>query len=180
MKSTHSPRPSVLYVDDERANLAAFRAAFRQDFDVHVAHSPEEAIEQLSSFHVDVMITDQRMPGMTGIDLVRVTKETHPEVVMMILTGFADHEVVMEALNEGLVFRFFEKPWSKQLIARDVEKAFDMLQAYRFRKKQLLEMRSNLERGVESVNELLGHLTLQQDTLGLGLAKELQEILGGH
>jgi len=79
-----------------------------------------------------------------------------------------------------LVFRFFEKPWSRQIIARDVWKAFELLETYRQRKKQLLEMRANLERGVDSVNELLGHLTLQQDSLGLGLAKELQEILGGH
>ena len=180
METPQTPRPSVLYVDDERANLTAFRAAFRKDFDVHVAHSPEEAVEQLNSFRVDVMITDQRMPGMTGIDLVRATKESHPEVVKMILTGFADHDVVMDALNEGLVFRFFEKPWSRQIIARDVWKAFELLETYRQRKKQLLEMRANLERGVDSVNELLGHLTLQQDSLGLGLAKELQEILGGH
>jgi response regulator RpfG family c-di-GMP phosphodiesterase len=179
METQRPSRPSVLYVDDEMANLIAFRAAFRKDFDVHVAHSPEEAIEQLNSFHVDVMITDQRMPGMTGIDLVRATKESHPEVVKMILTGFADHEVVMNALNEGLVFRFFEKPWSKQRIASDVTRAYDMLETYRQRKRQLLNMRANLERGVESVNELLGHLTLQQDSLGLGLAKELHEILGG-
>ena len=174
-----SRRPTVLYVDDERGNLAAFRAAFRQEFDVVLAQTPMEATQRLQHFPVDVMITDQRMPGMSGIELVRSTKETYPEVVKMILTGFADHEVVMQALNEGLVYRFFEKPWSREVIARDIWKAFDMLEAYRQRKKQLLEMRSNLERGVESVNELLGHLTIQQDALGLGLARELQEILGG-
>lgn len=180
MKTHANTRPSVLYVDDEQGNLVAFRAAFRDNFDVHVAHSPEEAMDRLNNFKIDVMITDQRMPGVTGIELVRATKESHPEVVKMILTGFADHELVMEALNEGLVFRFFEKPWSKSRIATDVQVAFDMLETYRQRKRQLLEMRANLEKGVQSVNELLGHLTLQQDTLGLGMARELQEILGGR
>ena len=173
-------RPTVLYVDDEVPNLTAFKAAFRQEFDIHVASTPKEALGILDAHWIDVMITDQRMPSMTGIDLVRGTKESHPEVVKMILTGFADHDVVMDALNEGLVFRFFEKPWSQSLISQDVFKAFDMLESYRRRKTQLLEMRSNLEKGVESVNELLTHLTLQQDDLGLGLAQELQDILGGH
>lgn len=172
--------PHVLYVDDEFPNLNAFRAAFRQAFHVHVASSPQEALQVLDTKPIDVMITDQRMPSMTGIDLVRGTKASHPEVVKMILTGFADHDVVMDALNEGLVFRFFEKPWNQAIIVEDVNKAFDMLVAYRRRKTQLLEMRANLERGVESVNELLAHLTLQQDDLGLGIAQELQELLGNH
>ena len=79
-----------------------------------------------------------------------------------------------------MVFRFFEKPWNQAIIVEDVNKAFDMLVAYRRRKAQLLKMRANLERGVESVNELLAHLTLQQDDLGLGIAQELQELLGNH
>jgi len=175
-----APRPVVLYVDDESANLTAFNAAFRREFDVRLAQSPVEAMEALDTEHVDVLITDQRMPHMTGIDLVRGTKESHLEVVKMILTGFADHEVVMAALNEGLVYRFFEKPWSRDNIVKEVLAAFTMLQAYRKRKSQLLEMRHNLQRGVESVDELLGHLTVRQDELGLGLAHELKEILGGH
>lgn len=172
-------RPVVLYVDDERGNLNAFQAAFRHDFEIHLAQSPSEALTLLNSRTVDVMITDQRMPVMTGTELVKSVKESHPEVVKMILTGFADHEVVMEALNEGLVYRFFEKPWNRDVIARDIHKAHLMLQAYRERKRKLMEMRDNLKRGVDSVNELLTHLTLQQDDLGLGMAKELQEILEG-
>jgi response regulator RpfG family c-di-GMP phosphodiesterase len=172
-------RPVVLYVDDERGNLSAFMAAFRHEFDVHVAQSAKQALDVLSDVPVDVLITDQRMPLMTGIEFVRGIKESYPEVVKMILTGFADHEVVMEALNEGLVYRFFEKPWNKLVISNDVHKAYDMLQSYRARKRSLLEMRENLKRGVDSVDELLSHLTLQQDTLGLGMAKELREILEG-
>ena len=172
-------RPVVLYVDDEAGNLAAFNAAFRRDFDVRLAQNAHEAMEALDHERIDVMITDQRMPTLTGINLVRRTKETHPEVVKMILTGFADHDVVLAALNEGLVYRFFEKPWIPSLIVQEVKGAHDLLQSYRQRKSQLLEMRDNLQRGVESVDQLLGHLSLQQDDLGLGLAKELKDILGG-
>ena len=172
-------RPVVLYVDDEAGNLAAFNAAFRRDFEVRLAQNAHEAMEALDHERIDVMITDQRMPTLTGINLVRRTKETHPEVVKMILTGFADHDVVLAALNEGLVYRFFEKPWIPSLIVQEVKGAHDLLQSYRQRKSQLLEMRDNLQRGVESVDQLLGHLSLQQDDLGLGLAKELKDILGG-
>ena len=113
-------------------------------FHVHVASSPQ-ALQVLDTKPIDVMITDQRMPSMTGIDLVRGTKASHPEVVKMILTGFADHDVVMDALNEGLVFRFFEKPWNQAIIVEDVNKAFDMLVATA-EERALLEMRANLER----------------------------------
>ena len=176
---TDMERPVVLYVDDEAGNLAAFNAAFRRDFDVRLAQGADEAIEALGQERIDVMITDQRMPTVTGINLVRKTKETHPEVVKMILTGFADHDVVLAALNEGLVYRFFEKPWIPSLIVQEVQGAYALLRTYRQRKSQLLEMRDNLQRGVDSVDQLLGHLSMQQDDLGLGLAKELKDILGG-
>ena len=176
---TEMERPVVLYVDDEAGNLAAFNAAFRRDFDVRLAQGADEAMEALGQERIDVMITDQRMPTVTGINLVRKTKETHPEVVKMILTGFADHDVVLAALNEGLVYRFFEKPWIPSLIVQEVQGAHALLQTYRQRKSQLLEMRDNLQRGVDSVDQLLGHLSMQQDDLGLGLAKELKDILGG-
>ena len=176
---TEMERPVVLYVDDEAGNLAAFNAAFRRDFDVRLAQGADEAMEALDQERIDVMITDQRMPTVTGINLVRKTKETHPEVVKMILTGFADHDVVLAALNEGLVYRFFEKPWIPSLIVQEVQGAHALLRTYRQRKFQLLEMRDNLQRGVDSVDQLLGHLSMQQDDLGLGLAKELKDILGG-
>ena len=176
---TDMERPVVLYVDDEAGNLAAFNAAFRRDFDVRLAQGADEAMEALDQERIDVMITDQRMPTVTGINLVRKTKETHPEVVKMILTGFADHDVVLAALNEGLVYRFFEKPWIPSLIVQEVQGAHTLLRTYRQRKSQLLEMRDNLQRGVDSVDQLLGHLSMQQDDLGLGLAKELKDILGG-
>ena len=180
MENVIPSRPSVLYVDDEMGNLNAFRAAFRNEFDVHVASTAKDALVRLNSSRVDVMITDQRMPGTPGIELVRLTKESHPEVVKMILTGFADHELVMQALNEGLVFRFFEKPWSRSKIVKEVQVAFDMLQSFRKRKMELIDMRRNLELGVKCVNELLSHLTVQKDALGLGLAKELHGILEGQ
>lgn len=176
---TEMERPVVLYVDDEAGNLAAFNAAFRRDFDVRLAQGADEAMEALDQERIDVMITDQRMPTVTGINLVRKTKETYPEVVKMILTGFADHDVVLAALNEGLVYRFFEKPWIPSLIVQEVQGAHALLRTYRQRKSQLLEMRDNLQRGVDSVDQLLGHLSMQQDELGHGLAKELKDILGG-
>ena len=78
-------KPVVLYVDDEAGNLAAFNAAFRRDFNVRLAQSADKALEALDQEQVDVMITDQRMPTTTGINLVRATKASHPEVVKMIL-----------------------------------------------------------------------------------------------
>ena len=172
-------RPVVLFVDDEAGNLAAFNAAFRRDFDVRLAQGAHEAMEALNQERIDVMITDQRMPSMTGINLVRKAKETHPEVVKMILTGFADHDVVLAALNEGLVYRFLKTLGAFHDCSGSPRCPCTLLKAFRQRKNQLLEMRDNLQRGVDSVDELLGHLSIQQDELGLGLAQELKAILGG-
>ena len=87
--------------------------------------------------------------------------------------------MVLAALNEGLVYRFFEKPWVPSVIVQEVHGAHALLQAFRKSKSLLLEMRDNLQRGVDSVDELLGQLSMQQDDLGLGLAQELKDILGG-
>ena len=171
-------KPVVLYVDDEAGNLAAFNAAFRRDFDIRLAQSADEAIEALDQEQVDVMITDQRMPTTTGINLVRATKSTHPEVVKMILTGFADHDVVLAALNEGLVYRFFESPGSFHHRCRGSWR-LRIAERLSQRKDQLLEMRDNLQRGVDSVDELLGHLSVQKDDLDWGSPRSSRTSLAG-
>lgn len=104
-------RYPILVVDDEQDNLDAFRFNFRKTFDIVTATSGHEALEILDSRDVAVVVTDQRMPKMTGLELLREVRVRKPEVVGLILTAFTDVDVLIEAINLGQVYRYITKPW---------------------------------------------------------------------
>ncbi len=101
----------ILVVDDEQDNLDAFRFNFRKVFDIVSASSGPEALELLRDKEVAVIITDQRMPRMTGLELLKEAKELRPDAVPIILTAFTDVDVLIEAINLGQVYRYITKPW---------------------------------------------------------------------
>src|ERR1700679_3593178 len=104
-------RYPILVVDDEQDNLDAFRFNFRKTFDIVTATSGPEALEILDSKQVAVVITDQRMPKMTGVELLREVRVRHPAAVGLILTAFTDVDVLIEAINLGQIYRYITKPW---------------------------------------------------------------------
>src|SRR5258708_14592422 len=109
-------RYPILIVDDEQDNLDAFRFNFKKTFDILTATSGAEALEVLEGKHVAVVVTDQRMPRMTGVELLREVRTRQPETVGIILTAFTDVDVLIEAINLGQVYRYITKPWD----AKDV------------------------------------------------------------
>jgi YesN/AraC family two-component response regulator len=103
---------TVLFVDDEPFILNAMQRLFHEDrIKVVLASSGQEALELLRKRTIQVLVTDNLMPGMTGVDLVRSTKECAPDTIRIILSGYSDMEAVLQALNDGEVFRFVLKPW---------------------------------------------------------------------
>jgi len=105
-------RQRILYVDDDHANLVVFRAAFGNEFDVLVA--PDGAAARgLLDAHRDIalLLTDQRMPGMTGTQLAEHVRRDHPDVVRYLITAYSDLEAAIEAINRGQVHRYLRKPW---------------------------------------------------------------------
>jgi DNA-binding NtrC family response regulator len=105
-------RFSVLIVDDEDdVRTALERTLRREGWDLHLASSAAGALDVLERNHVDLVVTDQRMPGMTGLELLKIIKETHRDVIRVILTGFADFETIKAAVNEVEIYRFLNKPW---------------------------------------------------------------------
>ena len=105
-------KPMVLYVDDERSNRVVFEQSLKE-FNVQVAESGEQALEILASQDAAVVVTDMRMPGMSGEELLRVVKERHPEVIRMVVTAHKDIGPILRAINEGLVARYIIKPWDR-------------------------------------------------------------------
>src|SRR3954471_24061394 len=104
-------RYPILVVDDEQDNLDAFRFNFRKTFDILTASGGAEALQILDEKEVAVVVTDQRMPKMTGVERLREVRSRQPEAVGIILTAFTDVDVLVEAINLGQVYRYITKPW---------------------------------------------------------------------
>jgi serine/threonine-protein kinase len=106
----------LLFVDDEERILTALRSVFRMNYQVLTATNGTEALEMVRKFHPHVVVSDQRMPEMTGVELLRQVKEAAPATVRLLLTGYSDLAAIVGSVNEGEVFRFVSKPWDNQEI----------------------------------------------------------------
>src|SRR6201996_2369570 len=122
----------VLYIDDEINNLNSFRAAFRRDFNIHVSQSAREGRKILDTTEIGVIITDQRMPGMTGIEFLESILAVYPDTIRILLTGFSDMNAVMDAINRGQVYKYLVKPWQNDELKLYIENA---LEIYHLRKE---------------------------------------------
>ncbi|MBX2840345.1 MAG: response regulator [Flammeovirgaceae bacterium] len=114
---------TILYVDDEQQNLISFKAAFRREFKVLTAISGNEAMDLLKDNVVHLIITDQRMPEMTGVQFLEKVVPIYPDAIRMILTGFSDIEAIIDAINKGKVFRYISKPWDENELRMTIENA---------------------------------------------------------
>lgn len=101
----------ILIVDDEQDNLDAFRFNFKRAFNIQSVNSGPEALELLREHDFAVIVTDQRMPKMTGLELLAEARKIRPDAVGIILTAFTDVDVLMEAINLGSIYRYITKPW---------------------------------------------------------------------
>lgn len=104
----------VMFVDDEKRVLTSMRALFRRDYNVHLANSGNEALELLETQDMDVIVSDQRMPGMTGVDVLKECKTRAPRAMRILLTGYADKDAIEASINEGEVFRYLTKPCARE------------------------------------------------------------------
>lgn len=117
---------NILYVDDEEQNLVSFKATFRRDYNIYTATSGEEGLKIVRDKKIQLIITDQRMPGMTGVQFLEKIVPEFPDTIRMIITGFSDIEVVIEAINSGRVFRYITKPWDENELRMTIENARQM------------------------------------------------------
>jgi response regulator RpfG family c-di-GMP phosphodiesterase/DNA-binding CsgD family transcriptional regulator len=162
MASPASDRISVLYLDDDEGNLSVFESSFLRFFDVHTASRPADALKVLQDKPVNIILTDQRMPEMTGIEFLSTIMPQHPEAIRMIVTAYTDVEVVVQAINECGIYRYITKPWNKDDLKQTLENAAE---AYRLRQenRQLVDdlQRANgaLAHRVDELNTLNAELT---------------------
>jgi response regulator RpfG family c-di-GMP phosphodiesterase len=116
----------ILYVDDEKSNLVAFKANFRLDFDIEIAESGKEGLELLKSKKLfNIIITDQRMPEMTGVEFLESIMESHPDPIRILLTGYTDLQTVIEAVNIGKIFQYVTKPYKEDELKKIILNSFE-------------------------------------------------------
>lgn len=117
----------ILYVDDEHANRVVFQATFGKRFKIKVVNSAEDALVFFAQTHepVAVVVSDQRMTGMSGDDLLRKVKDISPDTVRMILTAYSDLEPILGAVNQGLVARYVIKPWDRTELEETLQWALE-------------------------------------------------------
>jgi response regulator RpfG family c-di-GMP phosphodiesterase len=147
----------VLYIDDEPANLNSFKAMFRRDFRIFTAESADEALKLISNQPVEVIVSDQRMPGKTGVEFFQVVKESHPDVMRILLTGYTDINAVIDAINKGQIYYYLTKPWDENLLRRVILNACELF--------ELREENRRLTDELREANEQLEFM-LRQKLLG--------------
>ena len=119
-------RPAVLFVDDEERVLNALSYLFRDLYDVETATSGALALERLLERRFHVLVSDQRMPEMPGVELLRQAKDTAPGTVRLLLTGYSDLAAIVGSVNDGEVFRFVSKPWQEEDLCATIAEAVDV------------------------------------------------------
>lgn len=114
----------VLYIDDEQNNLVSFKASFRFDYNVYIANNTDEAVNTLrQNPDISVILSDQKMPDKTGVEFFEEIRQEFPNPVRILITGYADIESVISAINRGHVFRYIKKPWSEEDIRSSIDQA---------------------------------------------------------
>lgn len=117
---------NVLYIDDEVHNLTSFKAAFRRKLNVFIAESAEEGRKIIEQEKIHIILSDQRMPKMTGIEFFQSILTSHPDPIRILITGYTDINAVVDAINLGQVYKYITKPWRDDDILNFVTKAYEV------------------------------------------------------
>ena len=143
-----SRQRTLLLVDDEDNIVAALRRLLRRDgYHIITADSGAQGLQRLAENKVDVILSDQRMPGMTGVEFLRRAKELYPETVRMSLSGYTELQSITDAINEGAIYKFLTKPWDDELLRGHVHEAF--------RQKEMADDNRELSARLSSANDAL-------------------------
>ena len=137
---------ALLLVDDEPANLQKLQRTFMDAYTVHAARSGEEALEILRREPIDAIITDQKMPNMTGIEFLQISQTISPDLVRIVLTGFTDVEDLIAAINSGKVHKYITKPWEPEDLRLTLRDALEKMELVRENERLAAQLQKANER----------------------------------
>jgi putative two-component system response regulator len=159
---TTEARTKILVIDDEPANLRLLRRVLGDDYEVFAAQSGPEGLEMLKGEDIALIITDQRMPGMSGVQVLEASQSIRPEAIKILLTGYTDIQALIDAINSGNVYKYIQKPWDAEDLKLTVKRA---VETYNLRR-----------RNEQLVIELQGALS-QLETVSIGTIRALADAL---
>jgi FixJ family two-component response regulator len=174
--------PQLLVVDDEKDNLDALKRLLRKEFEVLTALSAEEGLKILEGgARVDAIVSDQRMPGMTGSEFLGKVQEIDPVATRILLTGFADLEAVVDAVNRGHIWRYVQKPWEPEDLRMTVNQAAERTRMSRSldQSRRELERALNELRAKDWARERLLQILLHEFRTGPQILESLRQLDGG-
>ena len=136
----------LLYVDDEHDNLEAFADEFDQYFTIHTADSGSSGLDVIEDNPIAILLADQRMPTMTGIEFLKKARRTAPNMIRILITAYSDIEVVIEAINRGQVYRYISKPWEHDELRHTIMRCIDHYHAESEVERLTLERIENVKK----------------------------------
>jgi two-component system, response regulator PhcR len=147
---------SILFVDDETMSTKWFEKAFGKDYNIYCANSTDSALTMMQLYGDDIAIvmTDFRMPESNGLDLLKAVNQTHPWIVKILVSAYADKDLVLQAINQQLVFRVLEKPWEDHIVRRTLREALIAFQ-------QDLMRRDHIENSISGMRDSLAFMSTE-------------------
>jgi len=158
---------SILYVDDEESNLRVFKNTFRREYNIFTATDAKTGLDILEKEQIDLILSDQRMPEITGVEFLKMTLEKHPKPNRILITAYTDFEALQKAINEARIFQYVQKPWDEKYLTEVIKNALEL---YVLKKENIKLNRELLHKNqqLEDLNEELLNLDkLKTDFLSL-------------
>jgi DNA-binding NtrC family response regulator len=152
--SEASQKHPILLVDDEPEILFSLKGLLRREFELHTAESGFEALEILKKHPIHVVMTDQRMPEMTGVQLMQQVSVEHPEAIRIVFTGYADIKAVIDAINSGGLYRYITKPWDPDELIAVLHEAANRYDEVVEHKQLMADLSQHVRQGRELAESL--------------------------
>ena len=146
-----SDKIRVLYVDDEENNLISFKAFFRKEYEVYTASSAADALRLLDNIEMHIIVSDQRMPLISGTEFLEKSIEKYPDAIRLLITGQSDIDTVIEAINRGQITKYLQKPWDWDKFRLTMENCADVFKA----KRELKLKNIQLEKANDELNRFV-------------------------
>jgi len=156
MMVIESQKNRILYIDDEEHNLTSFHSTFRRDYEIHLATSAQMGLEIMQRIDIQLVITDQRMPVMTGTEFLETILPLYPDCIRVVLTGFSDMEAIIQAVNKGRIYHYITKPWNRDELQITIERA---LEHYHLKRQNI-----NLMKDLKEANRDLEQKVIDRTT----------------
>ncbi|MEO1235462.1 MAG: response regulator [Planctomycetota bacterium] len=167
----------VLLVDDEQNIIASLKRLLRREgYELHTANSGPEALEVIDDTGAfDLVMSDFRMPGMTGAELLRKVRDRSPDTIRIILSGYSEVHAIIDAINDGAIYKYLTKPWNDEELKLHVRRALEQRQL----RSANAELADEVSRQNQKLRELNAELDRKAEDAGMGLSftQELMEFI---